>query len=286
MSDFESGEFEDVSQGRLGLGIVPVLLNWAGAIVSVGLIVGLVIWAVRLGARDPNEIPIVRAMEGPARVLPTDPGGQQAAHQGLAVNSVQSDGSVQNPSDVVVLAPAPAKLSEEDVAGSGIKPSPRVKSVVMAAIDQDLKIRDVEQTSLTPEAVLAEPAKAAKPKTLASPHSPSRSPRPVARPQGLKSRVVATNEAAREAQEVQIGTRLVQLGAYDSRDLAISEWAKLAGKHADLLEGKQRLIQTASSGGRQFYRLRAVGFETLDDSRAMCSALLARGTPCIPVTAR
>ena len=61
---------------------------------------------------------------------------------------------------------------------------------------------------------------------------------------------------------------------------------KLLEKHGDLLEGKDRLVIEAESGGRKFYRLRAAGFNSLDESRALCSALLARGTPCIPVTAR
>ena len=46
------------------------------------------LWAYRLGTRDAAEVPIIRAMEGPTRIQPEDPGGLRAAHQGLEVNSV------------------------------------------------------------------------------------------------------------------------------------------------------------------------------------------------------
>ncbi len=76
------------------LGLARGILNWAGAIASIALVVGLVYWVFQLGTRNPNEIPIIRAMEGPARTQPDNPGGIQANHQGLAVNAVQSEGGV------------------------------------------------------------------------------------------------------------------------------------------------------------------------------------------------
>lgn len=82
------------------------------------------------------------------------------------------------------------------------------------------------------------------------------------------------------------GTRLAQLGAYDSADVARSEWDRLNGRFADYMEGKRRVIQEASRGGRTFYRLRAMGFEDLSDARRFCAVLLADNADCIPVTTR
>ena len=82
------------------------------------------------------------------------------------------------------------------------------------------------------------------------------------------------------------GTRLVQLGAYDSAEVARSEWGRFTGRFGDLMAGKDRVVQQASSGGRTFYRLRAMGFEDLADARRFCSALVAEGTDCIPVVTR
>ena len=284
-----------------GVGMVRILASWTIATVSLALIAGFAYWAISLGTRDPNEVPIIRAMEGPARVAPEDPGGKQASHQGLAVNKVQAEGGVEDPSERVVLAPLPEDLAAEDAAGTNVTPMARPTAaavresldaakpetdLVAAAIRADQSAQEV----VTDVAVDASTIRATNIRDTA--YSPARSPRPQVRPSGLATELESvTQTAAAEpgsefVESVPIGTRLVQLGAYDSTELAISEWKKLFGKHSDLLEGKKRLVQSAESGGRKFYRLRAVGFVSLDESQTLCTALLARGTPCIPVTAR
>jgi len=40
------------------------------------------------------------------------------------------------------------------------------------------------------------------------------------------------------------------------------------------------------SGGRNFYRLRVVGFDDATAARQFCSAFLSRNAACIPVTAK
>jgi hypothetical protein len=82
------------------------------------------------------------------------------------------------------------------------------------------------------------------------------------------------------------GTRLVQLGAFDSAEVARSEWDQLALRYEDILDGKNRVIEQAQSGGKTFYRLRALGFEDLSDARRFCAAMMAGGAPCIPVVTR
>jgi hypothetical protein len=52
------------------------------------------------------------------------------------------------------------------------------------------------------------------------------------------------------------------------------------------LVGLSRVVQKATSGGRVFYRLRAMGFADLSDARRFCSALVAEGADCIPVVTR
>ena len=82
------------------------------------------------------------------------------------------------------------------------------------------------------------------------------------------------------------GTRLAQLGAFESPEVAREEWARLNVKFEDYLEDKDRVIQKAESGGRTFYRLRAMGFDDLNDARRFCSVLVAENADCIPVTTR
>lgn len=116
--------------------------------------------------------------------------------------------------------------------------------------------------------------------------------RPQARPARITP-VAATSAApvARATVEVDpttlaAGTRMAQLGAYESAEVARAEWDRIHAKFSDYLNGKQRVIQRAQSGGRTFYRLRAVGFDGLSDARRFCSALVAGNADCIPVTFR
>ncbi|APG46537.1 SPOR domain-containing protein [Phaeobacter porticola] len=116
--------------------------------------------------------------------------------------------------------------------------------------------------------------------------------RPSARPARFSpTRASAVVPAAKTTQDVAAdslpaGTRLAQLGAYESAEVARAEWDRIHGRFADYLEGKKRVIQKAESGGRTFYRLRAMGFADLSDARRFCSALVAGNADCIPVTTR
>ncbi|GGA24583.1 SPOR domain-containing protein [Neptunicoccus cionae] len=305
-----------------GLGVVRTAVNWGVAGLSVAVIGGFVYWTVSLGTRDPHDVPIIRAMVGPSRVAPADPGGMQASHQGLAVNSVQAEGGVAAPANTVVLAPEPARLRQEDLPAGEAANVTRVSAkaeddtsakALNEETDIDVEIEssegeaaeadldaleiaeDVAEQLAAREQANVDPATIPRSNIRGTQYSPSASSRPQGRPRDLETqitRVQPTSSQADAAPEFQsvdsvpVGTRLIQLGAYDSAELAKADWLKLLKQHNHLLEDKKRLVIAAKSGGRKFYRLRAAGFDSLDESRALCSALLAVGTPCIPVTAR
>ncbi|QDC09941.1 SPOR domain-containing protein [Oceanicola sp. D3] len=126
-----------------------------------------------------------------------------------------------------------------------------------------------------------------------------RSLRPRLRPAGLKApapgaaepkasstTVVPESAEVARADIVPAGTRLVQLGAFESPEEAARLWARLAGQFDSLMVEKSRLIMEAESGGQTFYRLRAQGFADLSDARRFCAALVAEKAECIPVVAR
>lgn len=100
--------------------------------------------------------------------------------------------------------------------------------------------------------------------------------------------MAATTHAVKDVDPdtIPAGTRLVQLGAYDSPEVARREWDRIAARFGDYLAGKSRVIQLAESGGRNFYRLRAMGFADINDARRFCSALVAERAECIPVSAK
>jgi hypothetical protein len=76
---------------------------------------------------------------------------------------------------------------------------------------------------------------------------------------------------------------LVQLGAYGSEDVAKAEWANAIANFGDYMVGKERVVQQAETGGRTFWRLRALGFADLSDARRFCAVLVSDGANCIPV---
>ena len=79
------------------------------------------------------------------------------------------------------------------------------------------------------------------------------------------------------------GNTLVQLGTFGSSDEARSRWQTLGAEFVDFMSGKELVIQEATSGGRQFFRLRATGFSDINDSRRFCATLQSEDTACIPV---
>ena len=124
----------------------------------------------------------------------------------------------------------------------------------------------------------------------------ARSLRPQARPtrvasieEAVAASVAASSNSAPEAVDpatVPVGTRMAQLGAFESAEVAQQEWLRLSQTFSEYLVDKQQVIQRAQSGGRTFYRLRAMGFADLSDARRFCSALVSEKAECIPVVTR
>lgn len=120
--------------------------------------------------------------------------------------------------------------------------------------------------------------------------------RPTARPKSASAAGVEAALAAAVAvpevsdavmtEEIVAGTKLVQLGAFPSAEVAAAEWDRLTGRFGDVMSGKSRVIQSATSGGKDFYRLRAQGFAELNDARRFCAAMVAENVDCIPVVVR
>ncbi|MEP2716686.1 SPOR domain-containing protein [Pseudophaeobacter sp.] len=315
-----------------------------GAAASLALVVGLGAWGYQLVMRDVSGVPVVRAVEGPMRAQPENPGGSQADHQGLAVNSVAANGTAEAPADRLTLAPQPIELSQDDQPMSRltapeadlppqeINPAPQQaeaqvsEASVSAYRNGDIDALVAELTDgVAPLGTLQDDASTAQ-------AAPTPAPTPaIVQPEPLQPVEIAAvgsanastpSAALRNAPGIKIslrpnlrparfspaaaqtapgtgratlevdpstlpaGTRLAQLGAYESAEVARAEWDRIYSRFEDYLEGKTRVIQRAESGGRTFYRLRAMGFDGLSDARRFCSALVAGKADCIPVTTR
>ncbi|NBR90386.1 MAG: SPOR domain-containing protein [Rhodobacteraceae bacterium] len=242
MSYYEEAPY---SQGQAEPFVQPAprrgsaIASYTGAALSLSLLIGTGVWGYGIIMRDVSGIPVVRAMEGPMRIAPENPGGTTADHLGLAVNAVPAEGAAAATPDQLILAPKPVELVEED----------RPRSELDAL-------------------------------------------RPRQRPQGLTTGIsepvaAAVGAALRiDADSLPIGTRLAQLGAFDSAATAEQEWQRLSKRFSEFMGGKAPVIQEAQSGGRTFWRLRAHGFADLSEARRFCAALVAERAECIPVVTR
>ncbi|WP_439139725.1 SPOR domain-containing protein [Roseicyclus sp.] len=295
---------------------VGQIVNWAGAFVSLGLVVGMAVWAFQLASRDVSGVPVIRALEGPMRSAPEDPGGTQADHQGLAVNRLAEGAAAADVPDTLVLAPPPVELTAVAMSSASLaadidqpSPTPEAASrqtqelidVLMARgadtplVENDDPIAaEMAGVSIAPQPAPPQGTTAPSGVIAASVPGVSLSIRPPVRPTTILASASMAEvagplgAAVRELDGAELaeGTRLVQLGAFDSPEIAQAEWDRLLVQFPDYFEGRARVIQSASSGGAAFYRLRAHGFEDLAASRRFCAALVARNAPCIPVTVR
>ncbi|MDX1781426.1 MAG: SPOR domain-containing protein [Thalassovita sp.] len=302
------GRFDAPATGKS----ITTFANWAGAAVSLALVAGIGVWGYKLVMRDVSGVPVVRAAEGPMRVMPDDPGGAPAENQGLAVNKVAAEGFAEKPADRLILAPRPVLLSPEDSPTAQlelIKLTPQQDEPVadasvnlsVEALVQELTAKAEPLTPVTPPAQQAKVVSAPQAENVVEAVPAKEKPkaglalslRPRMRPAGDR-RIASTDPAATAAalnididpSTIPPGTRLAQLGAYDSAEVARKEWDRMSARFSDFLEDKKRVIQKAESGGRTFYRLRAYGFADISEARRFCSALVAEKAECIPVTTK
>lgn len=332
-----------------------VLVQYAGALISLALVAGVGVWGYQLLVRDMTGIPVVRAMEGPIREAPSNPGGEVVPHLGLSVNEVAAAGEAAPREERLLLAPVPPALSDEDlvamptaeagepmgaevlavetpVAAIVIAPEPDINPSFLAVpvivpeatpevanLPEEGAVIAPDGQAMTAEQVLAladQIAAGAVPLTdlTAGTDVPAvvslvgvvpvavidravpgvaTALVPPSRPGSLAAPAIAVDEAVAAAiappaltTEIAAGTNLVQLGAYETPEIAAQEWDKLQDRFAEFMAGKERVIQQASSGGRRFFRLRAMGYTDLSDARRFCAALAAEEAACIPVVVR
>lgn len=326
MADSEYDEYDD----HFGAAQAAPMRRWVhlgGAACSLALVIGVAIWGYKLAVRDVNGIPVVRALEGPLRVAPENPGGDIASHQGLSVNAVAAVGTAAPLPETVILAPTETLLASEDAPGMAVldvsasalpevaappTPSSGTLAAPVGASLKPIEITPQEAETLEEPADIAidEPlpetqqdavaaalaAALAGDDTLAVESDMSTSPRPLARPTTAAAAPALTDDPAAaevaapvseiDATTIPAGTRLVQLGAFDDEAGARAEWAKLQTRFAELIGTKSMVVQSAQSGGRTFYRLRAHGFANEDETRRFCAALLAENASCIAVAQR
>ena len=287
---------------------INMIFYWTGAALSLFLLAGAIGWSYQLIVRDVNQIPIVRAQLGPLRVAPDNPGGLTAANQGLSVTQLAVN---EKPllSNEIYLAPAAEILNEENLAlkvkeeyeSNKVDGAFEIKEVnaensmnLKALPDQkevDSRSNDVgvlSKAAFSQKKIEIENAVSL---ALSITNEPDKSLswlRPKIRPVGfyrngnITEDQIVSNEPM---PKLPIGSAVVQLGAFDSKSLAESEWQRFEKILGSILIPKKMVVQKAESGGKIFYRLRASGFSDISDARQFCTAISDK-VACIPVVTR
>ena len=287
---------------------INMIFYWTGAALSLFLLAGAIGWSYQLIVRDVNQIPIVRAQLGPLRVAPDNPGGLTAANQGLSVTQLAVN---EKPllSNEIYLAPAAEILNEENLAlkvteedeSNKVDGAFEIKEVnaensmnLEALPDQkevDIRSNDVgvlSKAAFSQKKIEIENAVSL---ALSITNDPDKSLswlRPKIRPVGfyrngnITEDQIVSNEPM---PKLPIGSAVVQLGAFDSKSLAESEWQRFEKILGSILIPKKMVVQKAESGGKIFYRLRASGFSDISDARQFCTAISDK-VACIPVVTR
>jgi len=300
----ESSDAALASEDKLGKFKLNMIFYWIGAVLSLSLLAGAIGWSYKLVVRDINQIPIVRAQLGPLRVAPDNPGGLTAANQGLSVTQIAVN---EKPllSDEINLAPA-AEILNEETSASLLREVDKLNQ-----IDETYEIKEInaenttsldgssgamkEETASKTESLVAQVAFSQKKVeienavslalSITSEFDPSlTSLRPKTRPRSVQQNreLIVSKEPM---SKLPIGSAIVQLGAFDSKSLAESEWRRFEKLLGSILAPKQMIIQKAESGGKIFYRLRAAGFNDISDARQFCTAISDK-VACIPVVTR
>ena len=304
-------------------GLAAQIILWLGAALSVGLVAGVVFWAYNLGQRDALDVPVIRALAGLPRERPVDPGGVQVAHQGMAVNEVLGGSESADPVQSAALAPETSGLTADDQPSlpdietlDSVTPNAESGEVTAEARGTFAPLPSATEQTDT----LAEPVAPAETTMLDIPRPVRRETTPGASSdidaalsdaiaaalaqaetgeapaalttteatptEAMATLATATEDGPGDTPAVPLGTRMIQLGAFDTEAASFVAWDTLSAAHPQLFATMERFVERRQAGGRVFYRLRAQGCTDLAEARAMCAALLARQVQCITVTAR
>lgn len=225
-------------------------------------------------ARTPSsatELPVTAPV---ARVVPL-PDGQAAP-------VVEDTTEVANTANAVPATETPANEVVTDLAGEAPATEEVNPAIAEAAAEATTAPVVASWSRPAPRPRRAAAAAAAAP-AAATPASTPAPAKAAARPTEAPAAAPTPKVAA---SAISSGAPVVQIGAFDSNALADGEWKRVSGKFGALFSGKAQVIQKAQTNGRTFWRLRAAGFESRDEARRFCAALVAEGIDCIPAVSK
>jgi hypothetical protein len=219
---------------------------------AAGLVVDDTLLTASAGLDDPATLVLPQASPEAVALAMADVGGEASARPSPVEVDVAAPGPVPEDAIAAAVAEAAAEVTVVAPATATLRPRQRPDDLVMVAV--------------------------------AAPTAPA-APAPTAAVVTDTQDVSAVAPPELDPATLAVGTPLVQLGAFDTAEDARAEWAKLMGRFPDLA-GHAVVVQSATSGGQTFYRLRGADFASDDAARKFCTTLVAANAPCIPVAHR
>lgn len=270
---------------------------FAAGSVALGLIaLAAVGWfAFQQGIRSGAEeaAPVVLTSPEPFKRKPLDPGGLEVPHQDKLVFNRLAPGQVPEP--VERLLPPPEEPAERLESSPDARPTapeitPETLPETAATELPERKVEAVPSPQAAPEPEantppappappVEAPSEAAQAESTTPPPSP---PRAIPFFRDSEPPQTASKPAGPQAAPPGKGWK-VQLAAVSSEVNARTEWARIQGKHEDLLGTLALNIQTVKLDRGKFYRIQAGTLSDEDAARALCRQLKSENQDCLIV---
>ena len=240
--DLSDDEVEEEEHSRLPLLIVIALLVLAAFAGVVWLAYNQGVARGRAGATV-----VIEAPEGPVRTAPVDSGGLETPYTGLKVYG-QPVSPQQEAETSTLATQSPVELpAPTPVPPPAAKPAPAAPPTAVARAEAP--------------PVRLEPPPAAPPATIRSTPAPAPAPVPA---------VAAVS-----------GKAVLQIGAYETPDIANGAWAAFKARHGAVVGDLAQDIQKADLGAKGiWYRLRVGPFADKAAAASACERLKGEGGTC------
>ena len=239
-----------------------------------------------------DQLPIIRAIEGPVKIRPRTPGGMAIPDRDKLVYG-RMNGGVAEPR-VERLLPLPEIPKKPQVSANQSDSSPRSEtgpSIIQSLPKKSnsLPKKDLKESKVKSEmaAVNVTASKSnSEPVTV-----PKRNSKPVTAPKSNPLPLTTSEKASVSPQVSASDTPIsgiayqVQIAAVRSRERANSEWTRLKRKHGDLLADYSLNVVRVDLGPTKgiFYRLRAGPIAWEDVAKSLCENLIKRKVGCLIV---
>lgn len=208
---------------------------------------------------------------------PADQSAPAENQQGQAV-SVQEDRSQSRQNNATSGAGVQAEADTDEAAPAAAPGAETSFAPLQSSLPKLRPAKAAAQPSATEESVNPDPATRV-------------AVAPTSRPAQTSDNQEASSQngegaLANEVAQVPVGTRLIQIGAFDSRSTAREIWKEVSARHQSLLAGRTIYIEPVQKNTTTLYRLRVLGFNSTDEARNHCIALENQNTPCITAIQR